>query len=89
MSDAPVVTDLEFIRNPDMWGLFPHLPVLRKRDDSPWPQAGTVISHSLEGPLPEPVTVYLGTIYDDDLRQRPTIEYPTAEAMVADGWRVD
>ena len=81
--------DLRYMRDPDLWGCFPKLPLKRRRDGETWPQLGVMICHTLSGATPEPITIYLGTMFDIDLRKRPTLEYPTVEAAIADGWRVD
>lgn len=79
--------DLRYLTNPDLWPLFPRLPIKRWRDSKM--ECGVVICPTLEGPTPEPIVIHLGSVYATDLSEAPTIEYATAQATIDDGWVVD
>jgi hypothetical protein len=89
---APVeMTDGDFIRNPDLWPVWPRLPVKRYAPGSHHAEMGVVLDESggLDGPLPEPVRVYLGNLYDDAIQHREYLRYETVDDMLGAGWEVD
>lgn len=77
--------DIDMIRDPDKWPRFPVLPVVRKQDEA------VILCTTLEGNLEGEITLYFWNLWDTaaKLKDAKQITYPNAEAVVADGWRVD
>jgi hypothetical protein len=74
----------QMIRRPHLWPLAGLLPLTRGPVDfetSSTDDYGWIID-----PHDEPIAVYLGVMGFSPIRR---IEYPSAEAIVADGWIVD
>lgn len=81
--------DVKMINSPDMWPLWPVLPMKNrtlKSETEPWGRLGLVFANNLN-------KVYLMSLdefhADTDLSVIPNIEYASAEAMVGAGWLVD
>ena len=79
----------EMLEREDLWGQWPLLPLIRRTGppegrEAPWGNAGFVISG-------RPTTVYLGVIFaaEEAVSAKRKIEYPSADAVIADGWEVD
>ena len=82
---------LDFLKDPDRWPLWPLLPIKRSR-----PKQGPECALMFASGKPE---VIFGDLYALDSRPGESYsekfaglqrkEYPTFEAMVADGWRPD
>ena len=79
------------VRSPDRWPAWPYLPV--KRGHLPDADLGIVLA-SETTVLGDHPTVYLINLFalprtPDEWAAAPKMTYPSAEAMVADGWVVD
>ncbi len=82
--------DRGMISQPDYWPRWPYLPLKRSVPGQSWPDVGFVVSDSLKGPLPEPVTVYIGNVLERvKLADREQVVYPTIDSLVESGWIVD
>lgn len=69
-----------FMRSEDDWPVWPFLPL--KKQSGGWPVGLLVAGRGF--------TVYLKNMYDPkSLDDCEVMEYDSAEAAVADGWRVD
>ncbi len=84
------ISDLQFISEPARWPNVVILPVKKHIATGKMPQMGLVMQPSRELPrlAPHPV-VYLGNMWDPELKISDVIEYESLEALVADGWVVD
>ena len=78
--------DLEMMNTPSKWGRWPLLPVVR--DYKSDPNSGVMVYGILR--------VYhvnlweLGTgVLAEILRDVPSVEYDSLEAIIEDGWKVD
>ncbi len=80
--------DIQFLKDQDNWVQWPVCPVKRYKGHS-WPDCGIVVvggGHTVyEKNMFELVT---GPIMDQ-VQGCPKHEYPSFEAMIADGWVVD
>lgn len=80
--------DEQMIRNPDEWPCFPFLPI--KRSVKGGIEHATIMCHTLDGALPEPVDVIRAGMYDaESFAKAEHAEYTTVGALLNDGWRVD
>jgi len=81
--------DLRYLNDPGLWVMYPVLPVKKSSKDGGWPKMGIVVdgggSVVYEKNMFELVT---GPIMEQ-LKDSTKHEYPTMEALVADGWVVD
>jgi hypothetical protein len=87
-------SDLEFIKDPERWPPWPFVPLV-KRVGGRLPNAEDRTAGVLfYGDPPPPYVVHyvLVALLPDtkaEFDALPKTEYPTAEALVADGWQVD
>lgn len=73
----------EFVENPDLWPLWPILPLKRRREPLMDPKnCGCLID---DGTL----VVYLTNAFDQDFDHCEKISYPDFNALARDGWVVD
>jgi hypothetical protein len=85
--------DLDMLKHPERWPHWPFLPMCKGK---PGPMATTGLVVDLECGVDDhhaaQPTVYLANIFSLSsvkLSKAEKIEYPTLEAMLADGWWVD
>ena len=84
------IDDKSFMESPEKWPHWPLLPVKRPgKGKDCWPQLGLIIIDSVDESKPAPV-VYLTSLYGDlKMKDAEKKEYPSIEALIADGWTVD
>ena len=78
---------VEFIEDPDRWPVWPHLPMKNTADvnESGFSQMGFIF-----GDPTRPLRIYLGNMYAlQKPDEREYVEFKSAAAAVAAGWRVD
>ncbi len=85
MSERPVCDHIQMIKTPKEWPRFPFLPLTRPKHGDE--ELGVIW-------VREPYTVRLTNLYlrpssEEDWRRLEACYYDSAEAMVADGWRVN
>jgi hypothetical protein len=80
------MTDLEFMQKPDVWPVWPFLPLV-KTDGSHYPECGYLLNTSLRGPHTD-TTVFLGYIHDGNRKNHKPQKYDSFEAILAE-WRID
>jgi hypothetical protein len=85
----PEERDDVFMRDPNQWPMFPFLPIKRYIGERRELECAVIHCGTLNGPLPEPVTVILTTLYGMDLKNSERKTYDTVDAVLADGWMVD
>jgi len=83
------ITEGDFIRDPDHWPAWPCLPMKQghgndRRIGFLWDSSG-----GLDGPLPEPVRIYLANMFTTVTGETPCIDYPTVDDLLGAGWEVD
>lgn len=72
---------LAFVKRPINWPLWPRLPMKRGEQNR---ELATLYPTG-----PNEYTLFLTDAFSPITDKTPKIEYPTAEAVLADGWRVD
>jgi hypothetical protein len=72
---------LAFVKRPIDWPLWPRLPMKRGEQNR---ELATLYPTG-----PQEYTLFLTDAFSPITNETPKIEYPTAEAVLADGWRVD
>ena len=83
LPDGRVLTDLEMMSSPNDWPRWPQLPLKRWRDGEM--DCGVIVEWA-SGVRP---IIYLKNLFQNFAADTPTVEYPSLEALVADGWVVD
>jgi len=86
------VVEGDFIRDPDHWPMWPKLPMkMQALSPARERRVGYLLDNSggLDGPLPEPVRVYHGNIFEQWTPETPFTEYPTVDDLLGAGWEVD
>ena len=73
MADIEALS-LEMMNTPSKWGRWPLLPVVR--DYKSDPNSGVMVYGILR-------------VYHEILRDVPSVEYDSLEAIIEDGWKVD
>ena len=80
-------TDLEFMKSPVEWSLWPMLPVKRCTKERNEPECGFMMA---EGKPKVYLMNQLQFLMEHKLRSEvPVQEYESFDALVADGWIVD
>lgn len=81
--------DIRFLKDPGSWINWPVMPVKKYGGQGGWPKTGIVVDGG--GPV-----VYEKNMFElvtgpimEQVADSTKHEYPTMEAMVADGWVVD
>lgn len=82
--------DIEFVRNPKNWPLFPILPVKRPSlNGTGWPELGFMVANGES-------TVFIGDIHElhfgplgPQLEEMDIRRYDSLECLFSDGWMVD
>lgn len=84
LSPEETTKHVNMINTPDNWPCWPALPLKR------YPEGGFMeAAVILEQPMNLPIRVYLTNMFMGVTKETPYREYPTAQAVVADGWVVD
>lgn len=81
IATGTMMSEVEFINDEDKWPAWPKLPVKRGKGNE---QLGVLIKGG-----PERFVVYLTNMFQPITDETQTIEYTSANAVVADKWRVD
>ncbi len=86
--------DLEFMNTPDLWPNWPLLPINRYPEAPKGPECGILVAcHECRNTvfLVNMFSLEAGSIRDIliDKTEVKRIAYPSAEAILADGWIVD
>ena len=79
--------DLDILTNPDKWRHWPILPLMHVDG-----RAAFVVSTELRGKLKGEIHIWQGNMWNARAtltNPKNRITYPSAAAVVADGWRVD
>lgn len=77
-------TDAEFIQHPGLWPMWPLLPLKRTRNTSSGlPETGVIIEEETK------FRVYHCSMFTTITPSTPHTDYPTVNALLADGWVVD
>ena len=84
------MNDSEMIRNPDLWPFWPRLPVKRPRLGQLVNECAVILDNTDDfGLLKEPVRLYHGNLFDENLYRQRYTDFETIDALLADGWIVD
>ena len=73
--------DRELFFAADKWARFPVLPLIRKDGVNKRPELGFVLHGNV-------TKVYCGNMFAD-IKSLKTVEYPSVDALLNDGWRVN
>jgi hypothetical protein len=84
------MNDVEFMKNPELWPIWPRLPLKKRRGNLGFELAimieGTVSGRGIGTVKP---IVYFATMYEVLDSDTPRKQYDSFEAIVEDGWVVD
>lgn len=78
--------DIEMIRNQDSWPSYPLLPLTRGYESA------FVVGDYLVSRLDGEITMWRGNMWELELAfsdPANRVTYPNADAVIADGWKVD
>lgn len=79
------IIEIAFIKSPESWPNWPYLPLVRGKEKgfAHW-ELGVIRAD-------DPTRVYLCNVMEarNITHETPHIQYESAEALVADSWRVD
>lgn len=78
--------DLEMINNPDLWPLWPVLPLKNPREVDPVDGTKPNLGFIVHG---QPTVVVIGVMLLTNLTTARRRGYSSVEALLEDGWEVD
>jgi hypothetical protein len=73
--------DLQMIKHPKRWPVYPFLP-LKRRVPNSFPECGYLCDGFK-------FMVFKASMFDPVTERTPTTKYNTAEEVIRDGWEVD
>jgi hypothetical protein len=78
-------TDLQMMQSPNLWPIWPHLPLKRKVEGKMWPEHGFLFQPGADGIF----WFYFGSMFASHKEAPLSLDSAGLESLVADGWVVD